>query len=84
MVKKKGIIDGTVELLMLLKGFLDGGNKKKGIINGTVELLMLLKGFLDGGNKRRRLEKCVSQVASESTTVPKRFGLQILALGRPV
>jgi len=28
-VKKRGNINGTVELLMLLKGFLDGGKQKK-------------------------------------------------------
>jgi hypothetical protein len=38
-VKKKGISNGTVELLMLLKGFLDGGKGiieiNKGIIERT-------------------------------------------------
>ena len=44
--------NGTVELLKLLKGFRDHG-EKEGHVNGTVELLKLLKGFGDHGEKER-------------------------------
>ena len=52
MVKRKGNVNGTVELLKLLKGS-QTVEKRKGNVNGTVELLKLLKVFSDGGKKER-------------------------------